>query len=92
MGKVTPIYLGWEAKVDQIFNVYEVQEDQKVKLASLEFLDYDMQWWHQVVMEIGLNKRPTVVSWYDFARGLFPLIIGRNSYGSSNDFNKDLEV
>jgi len=59
------VYLGWKAKVEQIFNVYEVQEDQKVKLASLEFLDYAMQWWHQVVMEIGLNKRPTVVSWYD---------------------------
>ena len=36
------VYLGWEAKVEQIFNVYEVQEDQKVKLASLEFLDYAM--------------------------------------------------
>ena len=34
------VYLGWEAKLEQIFNVYEVQEDQKVKLASLEFLDY----------------------------------------------------
>jgi len=59
------IYLGWEAKVEQIFNVYEVQKDQKVKLASLEFLDYAMQWRHQTVMDIGLNKRPTVVSWYD---------------------------
>ena len=59
------VFLGWEAKYNKIFNVYEVQEDQKVKLASLEFLDYAMQWWHQIVMYIGLNKRPTVVSWYD---------------------------
>jgi len=29
------VYLGWEAKVEQIFNVHEVQDDQKVKLASL---------------------------------------------------------
>jgi len=29
------IYLGREEKVEQIFNVYEVQDDQKVKLASL---------------------------------------------------------
>jgi len=34
------IYLGWEAKVEQFFNVHEVQEDQKLKLASLKFLDY----------------------------------------------------
>jgi len=24
-----------------------------------------MQWWHQTVMDIGLNKWPVVVSWYD---------------------------
>jgi len=42
------VYLGWEAKVEQIFNVHEVQDDQKVKLASLEFLDYAMQWWHKL--------------------------------------------
>ena len=37
------VYLGWTAKVEQIFNVYEVQKDKKIKLASLEFLDYAMQ-------------------------------------------------
>ena len=38
------VHLGWEAKVEQIFNVYEVQDDQKVESASLEFLDYVIQW------------------------------------------------
>ncbi|XP_068486692.1 uncharacterized protein [Phaseolus vulgaris] len=60
------IYLGWETKVEQMFNVYEVKEDQKIELASLEFEDYVMRWWHQLVMEIGLNKRLTMVSWNDF--------------------------
>jgi len=59
------VYLEWEAKCEQIFMVHEVQDDQKVKLASLEFLDYAMQWWHKIVMDIGLNKRPTMVSWVD---------------------------
>jgi len=45
--------------------VYKVQDDQKVRLASLKFLDYAMQWWHKVVMDIGLNKRPIVVTWDD---------------------------
>jgi len=57
------VYLGWEVKVEQIFNLYEVQDDQKVKLTSLHFLDYAMPWWHQFVMDIRLNKRSTVVSW-----------------------------
>ena len=56
------VYLGWEAKCEQIFNVHEVKDDQKMKLASLEFIDYAMQWWRKIVMDIGLNKRPTVVS------------------------------
>jgi len=45
--------------------VHEVQDDQKVKLASLEFLDYAMQWWHKIVMDIDLNKRSVMVSWED---------------------------
>jgi len=45
--------------------VYEVEEDQKVKLAFIEFEDYAMQLWHQTVMHIGLNKRLVVVSWSD---------------------------
>ena len=57
------VYLGWEPKCEQIFHVHEFQEDQRVRLASLEFLDYAMLWWHQTLMNIGLNKRPPLVSW-----------------------------
>jgi len=53
------VYLRCKAKVEQIFSVYVVEEDQRVKLASLEFEDYAMNWWHKIVMDIGLNKRQT---------------------------------
>jgi len=59
------VYLGWEAKCEQIFHVHKVQDDQKVQLTSLEFLDYAMQGWHKLVMDIGLNKRQPVVFWED---------------------------
>jgi len=59
------LYFDWEAKVEHLFHVYKVTEDQNVRLASLAFLDYANQWWHKIVMDIGLNKRPIVVSWYD---------------------------
>jgi len=59
------LYLDWEVKVEHFFHVYKVTEDQKVRLASLDFLDYANQWWHKIVMDIGLNKRRIVVSWYD---------------------------
>jgi len=37
------VYLVWEVKLEQIFMEHEVQDDQKVKLAYLEFLYYVMQ-------------------------------------------------
>jgi len=57
------VYLDWEAKCEQIFDVHEVQEDQKVKITSLEFIDYAMKWWHCVVKDIIYNKSPHVDSW-----------------------------
>ena len=45
------VYFGWEAKVDQIFHVHEVLDGQRVRLASLEFMDYAMQWWHKTLMD-----------------------------------------
>jgi len=59
------LYLDWKAKVEHIFHVYKVTEDQKVRLASLVFLDYAKHWWHHLVLDIGLKKRSPVVSWYD---------------------------
>ena len=38
------MYLDWEAKCEQICKAYEVNDDQKVKIASLEFIDYAMKW------------------------------------------------
>jgi len=46
------VYLDWEAKCEQIFNAYEV-EDQKVTLAALEFVDYAMKWWHTYVTDLA---------------------------------------
>ena len=34
------VYLDWEAKVDHIFHVYKVQDDHKLRIVSLHFLDY----------------------------------------------------
>lgn len=59
------VYSGWEAKVEQIFSVHDVDDKQRVKLVFLKFEFYVMQWWHKTVMDIGLNKRPNAVSWKD---------------------------
>ncbi|XP_068475102.1 uncharacterized protein [Phaseolus vulgaris] len=59
------VYLDWDAKCEQNFNTFEVEEGQKVTLAVLEFVDYAMKWWHSYVTDICYNKRPPVVFWND---------------------------
>ena len=68
--------------MDQIFDVNGVRDEHRVKLASLEFLDYAMQWWHQYLMDIELHKRQPVVSWNDLkaclrARYSYPHSLGK---------------
>jgi len=57
------VYLDWEAKCEQIFDVHEVHDNQRVRIASLEFLDYALKWWHGVVKDIIYNKGPPMDSW-----------------------------
>jgi len=54
------VYLDWEAKCEQIFKVHD---NQRVRIASLEFLDYTLKGWHSVVRDIIYNKGPPVDSW-----------------------------
>ena len=38
------IYIEWEQKVDQIFNIHLVSDQEQVYLVVLEFEDYSMTW------------------------------------------------
>ena len=51
-GKSDPdSYLDWELKIDQLFEVHEIDDHRKVKLATLEFKDYALLWWDQNVKD-----------------------------------------
>jgi len=50
------VYLDLEVQCEQFFLAYEVNDDQKVKIASLEFIDYAMQWWHRLVMALYTTR------------------------------------
>lgn len=45
-------YLTWELKVDKVFCKHNYSEDKKLAMVSLEFDDYALIWWEQV-----LNQR-----------------------------------
>ena len=50
-GKNDPqAYLEWEKKVKLVFDCHNYSELKKVKLAAIEFSDYAIVWWDQLVM------------------------------------------
>ena len=52
-------YLGWEKKIELIFDCHNYSEEKKVKLAVVEFQDYALVWWDQLVTIKRRNyKRP----------------------------------
>ena len=42
-------YLSWALKVDKIFRLHNYEEEKKIAMASLEFQDYVLIWWEQVL-------------------------------------------
>ena len=46
-------YLKWQRKVELVFYCNNYSENKKVKLVVIEFSDYVIVWWDQLV----LNKR-----------------------------------
>lgn len=44
-------YLMWELKVDKIFHIHNYSEEKKLAMASLEFEDYALIWWEQLMNE-----------------------------------------
>ena len=49
-GKNDPeAYLEWEKKIELVFDCHNYSESKKVKLAAIEFSDYAIVWWDQLV-------------------------------------------
>ena len=60
-GKNNPkAYLEWEKKVELIFECHNYSEEKKVKLAIIEFTDYAIIWWDQLVMNRRRNHERVI--------------------------------
>jgi hypothetical protein len=59
-GKNDPkAYLEWEKNVDWIFDCHSYSEQKKVKLVIIEFMEYALIWWDQIVISRRRNgERP----------------------------------
>jgi len=56
-------YLNWEMKIEQIFTCYEIRDDKKLKLATLEFQNYALVWWTNVVKDRKRYGEPLISTW-----------------------------
>ena len=53
------VYLEWEKKVEFIFECHNYSKEKKVKLTVIEFTNYALIWWDQLVMNRSRNyERP----------------------------------
>ena len=53
-------YLEWERKIEMIFQCYNYKDEQKVKLAAVEFTDYASVWQDQLRLSRRKNREQTV--------------------------------
>ncbi|GKU90913.1 hypothetical protein SLEP1_g4857 [Rubroshorea leprosula] len=51
------VYLEWEKKVELVFDCHNYYEEKKVKLAAVEFTDYAVVWWDQLVLSRHSRRR-----------------------------------
>ena len=63
-GRTDPdAYLAWESKVEHVFECYNYSEQKKVRLAAIEFIDYALIWWDQLLISRRRTGEGPVTTW-----------------------------
>ncbi|GKV11635.1 hypothetical protein SLEP1_g22875 [Rubroshorea leprosula] len=106
-GKNDPdVYLEWEKKVELVFNCHNYSEEKKVKLAAVEFTDYAVVWWDQLVLSRCRNREHPVDTWEEmkavmrkrfvpshYYRDLYQQLQGLTQRSKSvEDYHKEMEI
>jgi uncharacterized protein (DUF2249 family) len=56
-------YLEWEKKIELIFDYHNCSEEKKVKLVAIDFIDYAIIWWDELVTNRRRNHERPVETW-----------------------------
>ncbi|XP_062114134.1 uncharacterized protein LOC133825167 [Humulus lupulus] len=106
-GKNDPeAYLEWETKMEMVFDCHNYSEIKKVKLEAVEFTDYAIVWWDQLLINRRRNREPPVDTWEEmkilmrkrfvpshYYRGLYQKLQRLNQGSKSVDeYYKEMEV
>ncbi|KAL4368801.1 hypothetical protein GQ457_05G022240 [Hibiscus cannabinus] len=106
-GRTDPdAYLAWESKVEHVFECYNYSEQKKVRLAAMEFIDYALLWWDQLLISRRRSGEGPVRDWAEmkrimhrrfvpshYHRDLFQRLQGlKQGSRSVEDYFKEMEV
>ena len=58
-------YLKWEKNMEWVFDYHNYSDLKKVKLAAIEFSDYVIVWWDQLVVNRRRNRKYPIETWED---------------------------
>jgi hypothetical protein len=100
------LYLEWKKKVELIFECHNYSEEKKVKLAVIEFTDFAIIWWDQLVMNRRRNHKRPIETWEEmkaimmrrfvpshYYRELYQKLPSlTQGYKSVDDYYKEMEI
>ncbi|KAA3477933.1 RNA-binding protein 25-like [Gossypium australe] len=99
-------YLEWEKKIELVFECHNYSESKKVKLTAIEFSDYTIVWWDQLVASRRRNGERPISTWAEMKavmrKHFVPSYYHRDLYHrlqnltqgnrSAEDYYKEMEV
>ncbi|XP_065866582.1 uncharacterized protein [Euphorbia lathyris] len=56
-------YLEWEKRIELLFDCHNYSEEKKVRAAVIEFTDYALVWWDQLVTSRFRSREPQIDTW-----------------------------
>jgi hypothetical protein len=99
-------YLEWEKKMEFVFDCHNYSETKKVKLAMIEFSEYAITWWDQLVINMRRNRERPIDTWEEmkvvmrkqfvlsyYYQELYKKLQGlRQGSRSVKDYYKEMEI
>nr|XP_027113049.1 uncharacterized protein LOC113731782 [Coffea arabica] len=99
-------YLEWEKRIELVFDCNTYSEEQKVKLAVVEFTDYAVVWWDQLSTSRRRSREPTIQTWTELRRLMRKRFVPSHYYRdlyqklqtlnqgvrSVEDYHKEMEI
>jgi len=59
-------YLGWEIKVEKIFEFHQVEEIRRLSIITLSFQEYAMSSWKQRQYDVSIGRKVKILNWKEF--------------------------